>query len=586
MKKLLSLTLLALTAFLFNACDKVEDLPYYEKGSAITIASSAATVAPVLADTTANVWSLNWTDPKYGQDPGLYKFIIEMAKTGTNFAQKVSKTVVGKLTDTLQGREINNMLLNLGLTAGTASNVDVRVYSSYGNNNERYLSNVLTVSAKPFADPAVLSTQKTTVTGTLATADNPSNTFSWTEAFKKYTGTVTYTLQYDSAGKNFATINEIPVGTGVLAKSLTEGEMNQTALSCGVAGGAQGKVDYRIKAVTASGSTAYSNTVSVIINSYESIVRLYLPGGYQAATGNGNDWDPATAPELIRDIRTGALNKLYYIYIYMPAGAEFKVTQGRSWTVNYGGTGGVLATNGANFTVASAGYYRISIDRTGLQYDIREGRMGFVGGGTLSGWDPPSVFPNQAMGLAAPNLFVGVSDFTVDGWKMIDNNSWNNGDLNVLNTRSYGSNGGSGSTMEVNGPNMPNLPSAGRYRVMWDGRNPDNIKYEFSPATEMRVVGDGINGVNAWDPGASPQMNYLGNGQWQLTLDLVAGKDIKFLAGNAWGAFDYEDNSGGSTATGVARKIKWEGGNNFKTPTVSGTYTILLDEKAQTVTIN
>lgn len=586
MKKLLSLTLLALTAFLFNACDKVDDLPYYEKGSTITIAASAATVAPVLADTTANVWSLNWTDPKYGQDPSLYKFIIEMSKTGTNFAQKVTKTVVGKLTDTLQGRELNNLLLNLGLTAGTASNVDVRVYSSYGNNNERYLSNVLTVSAKPFADPAVLTTQKTTVTGTLATANNPSNTFSWTSAFKKYTGTITYTLQYDSAGKNFATINEIPVGVGLLSKALNEGEMNQTALSCGVVGGTQGKVDYRIKAVTASGSTAYSNTVSVIINSYESIVRLFLPGGYQAATGNGNDWDPGTAPELIRDTRTGALNKLYYIYIYMPAGAEFKVTQGRSWDVNFGGTGGVLANNGANFTVPAAGYYRISIDRTGLQYDIREGRMGFVGGGTPSGWDPPSVFPNQAMGLAAPNLFVGLTDFTVDGWKMIDNNSWNNGDLNVTNTRSYGASGGSGSTMEVNGGNFPNMPSAGRYRVMWDGRNPDNIKYEFSPAAEMRVVGDGINGVNAWDPGASPQMTYLGNGQWQITLDLVGGKDIKFLAGNAWGAFDYEDNSGGSTATGVARKIKWEGGNNFKTPAADGTYTILLDEKAQTVTIN
>ncbi len=586
MKKLLSLSLLALTAFLFNACDKVDELPYYEKGTAVTLNSSTATVAPTLADSVANVLSFSWTNPQYGQDTSLYKFIIEVTPAGNNFATKVTKTVTGSLAASITGRELNNMLLNLGLTAGTASNVDVRVISSYGNNNERYLSNVLTISAKPFADPAVLSTEKTTVTGTLATANQPSNTFSWTEAFKKYTGTVTYTLQYDSSGKNFATINEIPVGTGLLTKALNEGEMNQTALSCGVVGGTQGKIEYRIKAVTASGSTAFSNVVSVTINSYESIVRLYMPGGYQGSTGNGNDWDPGTAPELIRDNRTGAVNKLYYIYIYLPAGAEFKVTQGRSWDVNYGGTGGVLANNGANFTVSTAGYYRISIDRTGLQYDIREGRMGFVGGGTPSGWDPPSVFPLRAMGLAAPNLFVGLTDFTVDGWKLIDNNAWNSGDLNVTNTRSYGSSGGSGSTMEVNGGNFPNMPSAGRYRVMWDGRDRDNIKYEFSPAAEMRVVGDGISGVNAWDPGASPQMTYMGNGQWQITLALVGGKDIKFLAGNAWGAFDYEDNSGGSTATGVARKIKWEGGDNFKTPAADGTYTITLDENAQTVTIS
>lgn len=586
MKKLLSLTLLASLAILFNACDKVEDLPLYEKGSTVTLSASSATVAPTLADSNANVMVLNWSDPKYGQSSSLYKFIIEMTPTGNNFAQKVTKVVTGSLTDTIQGRDLNNLLLNLGLTAGTASNIDVRVVSSYGNNNERYISNVLTISAKPFADPAVLSTEKTTVTGTLANASQPSNTFSWTQAFKKYTGTITYTLQYDSAGKNFANVQEIPVGVGLLSKALNQGEMNQTALSVGVVGGTQGKVDYRIKAVTASGSTAFSNTVSVVINSYESIVRLYLPGGYQGSTGNGNDWDPPTAPEFIRDTRSGALNKLYYIYIYLPAGAEFKVTEGRSWTLNYGGTGGNLAVNGANFSVATAGYYRISIDRTSMQYDIREGRMGFVGGGTPSGWDPPSVFPARAMGLAQTNLFVGLTDFTVDGWKLIDNNAWNNGDLTVTNTRSYGSNGGSGSTMEVNGANFPNMPSAGRYRVMWDGRNPDNIKYEYSPATEMRVVGDGISGVNAWDPGVSPQMTYQGDGKWQITLDLVAGKDIKFLAGNAWGAFDYEDNSGGSTATGVARKIKWEGGDNFKTPAASGTYTITLDEKAQTVTIN
>jgi hypothetical protein len=104
----------------------------------------------------------------------------------------------------------------------------------------------------------------------------------------------------------------------------------------------------------------------------------------------------------------------------------------------------------------------------------------------------------------------------------------------------------------------------------------------------MRLVGDGIDqaGVNAWDPGSSPQMTYAGDGVWTITVNLFANKDIKFLAGNAWGAFDYEDNSGQSQATGVAKKIRWEGGNNFKTPGTAGTYTITLDEKSQTVTIN
>lgn len=84
----------------------------------------------------------------------------------------------------------------------------------------------------------------------------------------------------------------------------------------------------------------------------------------------------------------------------------------------------------------------------------------------------------------------------------------------------------------MNGPNFNDYPSAGRYRVIWDGRDRDNIKYFTSPATEMRLVGDGMNqaGVNDWDPPTSPQMTYNGNGVWTITIALKANKDVKFLA--------------------------------------------------------
>ncbi|HEX2534563.1 MAG TPA: SusF/SusE family outer membrane protein [Chitinophagaceae bacterium] len=310
-------------------------------------------------------------------------------------------------------------------------------------------------------------------------------------------------------------------------------------------------------------------------------VRLFMPGSFQNALGYGNDWTPATAPELVRDTRNGLINNLYYTYIWLPAGTEFKITQGRAWDVNYGGSNGNLEPGGANFKVNNAGVYRISVNRTTMKYDIREGRMGFVGDATGSGWNPPNVFPNNAMGYAAPNLFVGIHNFNPGGWKLIDNNEWNNGSNSVEETRSYGAAGGSGSSLETNGPNMPNMSGAGAYRVIWDGRDVNNVKYELSAADEMRIVGDGMSGVNAWDPGASPKMTYKGNGKWEATLSLLADKDIKFLAGAAWGAFDYED---GGDAGGGKRKIRWEGGNNFKTPGTAGTYTIILDEHTQTVT--
>ena len=579
---------------IFSACKKtdnlkkVEDLPVYQSGVSPVLTSSVATVAPTVADSNNTVITFSWTDPKYATSLANTKYILEIDSTSKSFGKENTKTVVGVLSATLTGRELNALLLNLGFKVGVAQSIDVVLFASYLNNNEKRISNLVTIKVTPYPDPSILVSQNTSVVCTLANGALPSNTFWWTPTFTGFAGTINYTLQYDSAGKNFVAPIDIAVGASILTKGLTQAEMNNTALNSGIPGGNTGKVEYRIKGVSANGTTVYSNVVNVTITGYVPILRVYLPGSYQGSTGNGNDWDPPTAPELIRDLRSNDFNKMYYIYIYLPAGAQFKITIGKSWNINYGGSGGILSGSGNNLSVAAAGFYRVTVNISTLRYDISAGRMGFVGGATGAGWNPPGVFPTYALGNSGTNLFVGLTNFTSGGWKLIDNNQWDNGSHAVDETRSYGSPGGDGSTMQVNGPNFNDYPSVGRYRVIWDGRDRDNIKYFTSPGTEMRVVGDGINqaGVNDWDPPTSPQMTYAGNGVWTISITLKANKEIKFLAGNAWGAFDYEDNSGGTQATGVARPIKWEGGNNFKTPTAAGTYTITLNENLQTVTIN
>ena len=590
MKRLIYILLFVLGTFiLINGCSKIDELPFYENGNAVKLTASKTSIAPTPADSLASVINFQWSSPNYATDTSNYKFVVEVDSTDRNFAKSVKKEVIGKLEAGLTGKELNAILLNYGFTLGSPYTLDVRVISSYANNNERYISNVVKVTVTPYSDPSVLSSSATTVTGTLATASEKALTFSWTSSFNGYPGIVTYTLQYDSAGKNFASPQEIAVGPSIFSKDLSQGDVNTNALNENVAGGTQGKLEYRIKATTAQGATAYSGPVTITVNTYVPLLRFYMPGSYQTATGHGTDWEPANAPEFIRDVRTAALNKLYYMYIYLPAGSKFKITQGRTWAVNYGGTGGNLVAGGADLEVPTAGVYRISIDVANLKYDIREGRMGFVGGATGAGWTPANVFPNYAMGFASTNLFVGITDFTAGGWKMIDHNDWNDGSISVTNARSYGSAGPSGSTLIVNGGDMPNITSAGRYRVIWDGRNADNVRYEMSAATEMRLVGDGIDqaGVGDWNPGSSPNMTYSGNGVWTITIALKANKDIKFLAGNTWdGNLDYEDNGDNGSAGGVIkRKIKWEGGSNFKTPSSAGTYTITLDEYKQTVTI-
>lgn len=588
MRKNINLTMLIAALLLgFAACNKVEDLPFYKDGKSVTLSADRTAISPTPADSVNAVVTFSWTSPDYATDTANWKFVLEIDSTDRSFSKASRHTVLGVHELSLTGKELNAILLNYGFNLGEAYEMDARIISSYANNNEQYTSNVIKLSVTPYNDPSVLSSDANSVSLSLATANDRALTFSWTPSFNGYAGNVSYVLQYDSATRNFANLKEFDLGTNLLNREMTQEEINNSAIDVGIPMGNLGTVEYRLKATTAQGAVSYSAPISISVQSYVSILRFYLPGSYQGATNQGNDWSPETAPELIRDLRPGLLNNMYYIYIWLPAGAQFKVTQGRSWDVNYGGTGGDLVQNSPdNFSVASAGYYRITIDRANMKYDIREGRMGFVGGAIGAGWSPENVFPNYRMGLAATNLFVGLTDIAVDGWKLIDNDIWNNGSNTLDETRSYGTPGGSGSTMEVNGGNFNPPASAGRYRVIWDGRDPDNIRYEMSPATEMRLVGDGIEGVPDWAPGSSPQMTYNGFGVWTITVDLKADRSIKFLAGNDWGAFDYEDQSG-SAALGVERPISWNsGGDNFKTPAVAGTYTITLNEYTQTVRID
>lgn len=587
-KILKTLSLTCLIALVFAACtkyDKVADLPVYQDGVSPVIAASKQTIAIAMADSNNTVLTLRWTDPRYATVDSTTKYVVEIDSAGGSFVKPFRKELIGKQNVSYTGKELYNIVVNYATVIGAPTALIARVTSSYNNNNEKRISNTIPLKVSPFTDPSVFSSSQTTVTGTLTTASLLATSFSWTPSFKNYTGIVSYSIEYDSATKNFANAKNLTVGASTYNKDLLVSEINETSFNAGIPYGNTGKVEYRVKATTALGAISYSNVVSITINSYIPLLRFYMPGNYQTATGNGTNWTPANAPELIRDQRPGLLNHMYYTYIYLPAGSAFKFTQGRDWAVNYGGSGGTLSSGGSDLSVAADGVYRITIDVSTMQYDIREGRMGFVGGATGAGWNPPNVFPTYALGYSDKNLFVGLTDLTVDGWKLIDNNQWNSGSNTVDETRSYGSPNPSGGLVETNGGNFANPSAAGKYRVIWDGRDVDNTKYYMSDGTQMRVVGDGITGVAAWTPGVSPEMTYIGNNKWQITLNLEANKDIKFLAGDAWGAFDYEDNSGQSQATGTAKKIKWEGGDNFKTPTTAGSYTVTLDEGAQTVTI-
>ncbi|NDC77963.1 MAG: hypothetical protein EBZ67_08840 [Chitinophagia bacterium] len=148
-KALLPVTLL-LAAL---SCEKLEKLPYYGDGTTPELKTSTATVAAAPADSNKLALTAEWTSPSYATDTTNYKFIFQVDSAGRNFSRAVSFEMMGKRSITFSAKELNTIMLNYGFLFNRAYDLDMRVISSYGNNNERRISNTVRIKATPYKIP-------------------------------------------------------------------------------------------------------------------------------------------------------------------------------------------------------------------------------------------------------------------------------------------------------------------------------------------------------------------------------------------------------------------------------------------------
>ena len=143
----------AAVMMLYTSCEKVGDLTLYSNGTAVVLSSSVSTLAPVAADSDKTIITFSWTDPKYASAPATFKYTLEIDSTGRGFAKEATKVVIGSLSTTMQAKELNTILLGFGFAFNTGYDVDVRVTSSYGNNNEQIKSNIIKLRVTPYVTP-------------------------------------------------------------------------------------------------------------------------------------------------------------------------------------------------------------------------------------------------------------------------------------------------------------------------------------------------------------------------------------------------------------------------------------------------
>jgi len=310
-----------------------------------------------------------------------------------------------------------------------------------------------------FNPPLITAPSGGTFVLTEETEDDVMTTFTWSQADFGFQAEVTYTVEMDEAGNDFAEPMEL-ASTFTKQAAVTVGKVNNLLLSAGYPFAVEGDFDVRVVAeLHEDVEVLYSSTIPLKITPFEKIVvypMLWVPGSYQ-------DWAPDAAPNLY-SLKS---NNKYEGYVNFPtADNAFKFTDAPDWNNGiYGdadgsGTTGTIdaAGNGNDIKIVTApGYYKINVDLVNFTYATLKTDWGLIGDATPDGWDS-----DQNMTYDVDNKVWTITLNLVPGKiKFRANDGW---DLN------YGSNNANG-ICDAGGTDIP-IAEGGNYTVVLDLNGP------------------------------------------------------------------------------------------------------------------
>ena len=288
--------------------------------------------------------------------------------------------------------------------------------------------------------------------------------FTWKSANFGGDVQVNYAVEIDKKGNAFKTPQSIGSVISANQVSVSVESMNKAALLLKATPFAPSEFEVRIKASAGALAAMYSNIIGIVVTPYTTEnPKLWVPGGYAAASGYPKDWDPATSPQL----SASAFGKVDFEgYInFNNANAEYKFTSFPEWKGEYaaGATPGTLALTGPNLKIPAAGYYLIVADTEKLTYTATPTVWGIIGDATPGGWDNSTAMTYDK----TTKVWTLTANLTQKEMKFRANNAW------ALN---FGDKGADG-ILDFNAPDNIKVPSAGNYTITLDLSSPRNYKY-------------------------------------------------------------------------------------------------------------
>lgn len=410
-------------AAIFMACNKVGPLAHYNNGSPVVLSSSVTTFAPKPADSSTTAIALSWTNPGYATDSNTVRYLIQVDSAGKGFGKAKTKLVTGTQSTSFTAKEFNDMLLGLGFNYNVTYSADVRIISSYANNNDQQVSNIITLTVTPYVVPPKVtppSTKALFLVGS-ATAGGWGNPVPVSQQFTKIDSVTYEGTFYLNGGGEYLLLplngnwdHKFSVANKSLA-GLSDGGDFGADLADNIPGPATTGT-YKIHVDFQHGIFSVTQVKAYGL--------LYVPGDYQG-------WAPATAPKLGSTNNDGH----YDGYVFLPAvekdSARFKFTPAPNWDNSFGDAGGgKLSGSGDNIKVKGGAYYHLKANTTDNTWSATPTTWGVIGSFAASGWNNDVPMTYDA-GNGVWKATITVADG--DQFKFRANGGW---DLN------YGDNGG------------------------------------------------------------------------------------------------------------------------------------------------
>lgn len=305
--------------------------------------------------------------------------------------------------------------------------------------------------------------------GVALSADTPLNpglVLAWKGAEYGTPTEVTYKVQVDKAGNNFAKPQEIVSTTKTFA-TIASGILNAVALKAGLAPFDQGAIEVRIKATvgTTGSQETFSNVITYLIKTYTTD----LPQLAVAKIGG----DPKTAVR-IEASAFGATDFTGYVWIdgshkFIGPDATGVYDWNKGPEYGLGMTAGTLKSPGGAEIVVPIGYYLINADTKKLTYSEKKTTWSIIGNGTPGGWgsDTPMTYSTTTKKWTVTAVLT-TQDAPNNGMKFRANNDWG---LNFGDT-------GANFKLVEGGSNIGT--TAGTYLITLDLSNPRKYTYSLT----------------------------------------------------------------------------------------------------------